>query len=144
MSWLGPLPFEVPFLPGLSGALLLWATPFLFSTLYVLPMTVRAWASYVRILPVPDAEAERLYALGQALARSFGVLMVLAGLTASVVAAITPPVLPRRPLTATGAGLIMTLVLLSVLVAAQSGALELSQRAAAEVLRKQSDKLSSQ
>jgi hypothetical protein len=138
VSWLGPLPVAVPGLPGLTGALLLWAGAFLLSALYVLPLAVRSWQAYAVVVASQDADAdaERLYALGQALARSLGVLMVLAGLAAGLTVAFTGPILTRRALTPSSAALILALLLIAVAMALQSIALDVSQRAAAKLLRR--------
>jgi len=133
-SVLGPLPFAVPGLPGLTGAVLLWGGSFVVSALFVLPLAARAWHGWLVVRRAEDAAAERRYAWGQAIARTCGLLMVLAGLAAGVVAATVPPTLPRRPLAAGGLAVVVALLVLAVLVAVQSIALEASQRAAALVL----------
>jgi len=134
VTWLGPLPFDVPGLPGLSGAILLWGIPFLASAIFVLPLTARAWLAWLRIRSVPDADAERVYALGEAIARSCGLLMVAAGLGAGLLAATVPPILPRRRVSTGGEAVILVLVLLAVLVTVQSVALHLRHKAAAAIL----------
>lgn len=138
MNWLGPLPVQVPGLPGLTGAVLLWTIPFMASALYVGPLAGRAWHGYLAARKDPLAGAERAYALGQAIARTCGLLMVVSGLAAGLVASITPPPQLRRPPTPLSAALITTLVMVSVLIAIQSFALQTSQRAAEEILERAS------
>lgn len=136
MTWLGPLPFDVPGFPGLTGATVLWLAAFLASTLYVAPLAVRAWHGYLMLRGEEDTEAERVYALGQAIARTCGVLIVLAALVAGFVSALTPPVLPRRPFTVSTYEFIAPMLFLALLITVQSIALQWSQDAAAAVLRR--------
>jgi len=139
VNWLGHVPIHLSWFPSLAWATIIWLGLFLASSLYAAQLAARAWHGYLACRTLPDAKAERTFALGQAAARTFGTVMVACGIVVGLVSAAQP----RRaevPLTPGTLAFILIFLVFALALLGQTVVLEWSQRSAFEALRQRAER----